>query len=84
MNKQEALYFLEGLACGLAAPEADVAKSLFTIIALEHRITRAELDVIRREIDIYLDVVEQHQEDPQHDLQRLSFARRHVSRHAGR
>ena len=63
MNKQEALYFLEGLACGMAAPQAEVAKSLFTVIALEHRITRIELDVIRREIDIYLDVVEK-QEDP--------------------
>ena len=83
MNKQEALYFLEGLACGMAAPEADVAKSLFTIIALEHRITRSELDVIRREIDIYLDVVEQ-QEDPQHDLQRLPVTQRPVSHRAGR
>jgi len=63
MNKQEAVYFLEGLACGIAAPETEVAKSLFTIIALEHRITRAELDVVRREIDIYLDIVEK-QEDP--------------------
>ena len=64
MNKQEALYFLEGLACGIASPEPELSKSLFTIIALEHRIVRAELDVIRREIDIYLDVIEQQQEDP--------------------
>lgn len=59
MNKQEALYFLEGLAAGIAAPSAAVAKELFALLAKMYGISAAEMDPIREEIDVYLNEAEQ-------------------------
>jgi len=64
MNKQEALYFLEGLTCQLAAPSATLAKALFIAIALEFGVVRTELETVRQEIDRYLDAIDDEEEEP--------------------
>jgi hypothetical protein len=61
MTKEQALYFMEGLACGMAAPDADLVKKLFCLLAQQHEITVADLDEIRIEVDVYLDQAEKSQ-----------------------
>jgi hypothetical protein len=58
MTKSEALYFLEGLAAGIAAPSDTLAKGLFCVLAALHGITAEDLDAIRAEVDVYLDEAE--------------------------
>ena len=62
MNKAEALYFLEGLAVGLSAPGMAQAKHLYELVSRKYGLQRGEMEVIRDEINIYLDVVEESEE----------------------
>jgi hypothetical protein len=54
MNRNEALYFLEGLAAGIAAPQACLAKALFAVLAARYGLVAADFDAVRKEIDDYL------------------------------
>lgn len=58
MTKSEAVYFLEGLAAGIAAPSDELAKGLFVVLARKYGIAKAEMEAIREEIDAYLDEAE--------------------------
>jgi hypothetical protein len=58
MTKEQALYFMEGLACGMAAPDAELVKKLFCLLAQQYEITVADMDGIRLEVDAYLDKAE--------------------------
>ena len=61
MNRDQALYFLEGLTAGLASPSPELAKRLFSLLVAEHSLKPGEFVSIREEIDIYLDEVEEEQ-----------------------
>lgn len=65
MNKQEATYFLEGFTVILAAPNLNMAKRLFALMTYQFGITRQDLDEIRSEIDLYLDLAETIDEEEQ-------------------
>ena len=58
MNRDQALYFLEGLTAGIASPSPELAKALFCRLAKEHELIPAEFEIIRPEIDGYLDEAE--------------------------
>jgi hypothetical protein len=58
MTKREALYFLEGLVAGIAAPNPDLVKGLCCLLAQQYDITPADMDEIRIEVDHYLDQAE--------------------------
>jgi Na+/melibiose symporter-like transporter len=58
MTKEQAAYFIEGLAAGLAAPSPVLARALYAVLAAQYGITARDLDAIREEIDSYLDQAE--------------------------
>jgi hypothetical protein len=58
MTKSEATYFLEGLAAGLAAPTRSMVIDLYCLLSRKYGITADELEVVRVEIDVYLNEVE--------------------------
>jgi hypothetical protein len=58
MNRDQALYFLEGLISGIASPSPELAKQLFRRLATEHDLIAPEFETIRPEIDAYLDQAE--------------------------
>jgi len=54
MNKDEALYFLEGVAVGFAAPTLEFVQKLLVMIANDYDITYAEAEDVRVEMAAYL------------------------------
>jgi len=58
VNKSEAVYFLEGLAVGLAAPGLAGARHLYALVSRKYGIQRCDIEMVRDEINIYLDVVD--------------------------
>ena len=58
MNRDQALYFLEGLTAGIASPSPELGKRLFCRLAKEHDLIPPEFETIRPEIDAYLDQAE--------------------------
>jgi hypothetical protein len=58
MTKGEALYFLEGLTAGLAAPDEGLAKGLFVVLAAKYGLTKDDFVAVRAEVNRYLDEAE--------------------------
>ena len=58
MTRDQALYFLEGMTAGIASPSSELAKRLYVRLVTEHDLIAAEFEIIRPEIDGYLDEAE--------------------------
>jgi hypothetical protein len=58
MTKREAAYFVEGIAAAVAAPDPELLKSLYVLLAFRFGISPDDLATVRREIDQYIDEAE--------------------------